>query len=59
MKKLSNTKAEKSVAYKKIVYIDGKYKINRVLEIAQDFKSNHQEKWNGGVMWSISTVVGW
>ena len=44
MKKLSNTKAEKNVAYKKIVYIDGKYKINRVLEIAQDFKSNHQEK---------------
>ena len=38
MKKLSNTEAEKSVAYKKSVYIGGKYKINRVPEIAQDFK---------------------
>ena len=44
MKKLSNTEAEKSVAYKKSVYIGGKYKINRVPEIAQDFKSNHQKE---------------
>ena len=59
MKKLSNTEAEKSVAYKKSVYIGGKYKINRVPEIAQDFKSNHQDEWKGGVMWSISTEIGW